>query len=472
MLTYFDSATRQGRTGFSRREFLTVGALGAGGMLTVPSSLCSSAQASDARNYVKDKSVVFLFLSGGASQFETFDPKMDAPSEFRSMTGQVATNLPGITFGGSFPRLARMADKLAVVRSFVPPQDSAHDGAIRKILKGGNTDPTGPSIGAISARLRGVVHPTKAMPTFVQLADPELGGEYEEARGRYYVGNSPGLLGPAYAPFDPSREGDLRSNMTLRMPIDRLTDRRTLLNALDSLQHGLDVNGRMATHDVNRRQAFDVILGQCSDAFDLSKESPRILERYDTRHITVGFSGSNRSANYRDHPSPLGRHLLLARRLCEAGCGMVTINNPAWDSHGDGVHPGVVYTMEHEARAVDHAVTVFLEDVAQRGLSEKILLVITCEFGRTPRIDRNGGRDHWPGLCPLVLAGGGWRMGQVIGRSDSRGERPNSDPITPRNLLGTIMQTLFDRSRVRLTDSVPRDLVQMIEETEPIPQLA
>ncbi|MBI2804295.1 MAG: DUF1501 domain-containing protein [Planctomycetes bacterium] len=472
MKPHVDDGFRNRRRGLdaTRRDFLKVGALGLGG-LTFPWLLGNPARGAGARDYVRDKSVVFLFLSGGASQFETFDPKMTAPAEFRSLNGEIRTSLPGITFGGTLPRLASMAHRLAVIRSFVGPQDSAHDGAIRRVLKAGSADPAGASIGAIAARLAGSVHPTTATPTFIQLADPEPGGEYEEARGRYYVGNSPGSLGPAYAPFDPSREGDLRSNMTLRVPVERLTDRRALLSAFDNLQRELDVNGRMATHDAGQRQAFEVLRGECRTAFDLSRENPGVLDRYDTSRIIVGYSGSSRSANYRDHPSPLGRHLLLARRLCEAGCGVVTINSPAWDSHGDGVHPNIVYTMEHEARALDHAVTAFIEDVAQRGLTDRILLVIATEFGRTPRIDRAGGRDHWPGLCPLVLAGGGWRMGQVIGRSDARAERPNGEPISTRNLLGTILQTLFDTNRLRLAESAPPNLVRMIEESEPIVHL-
>ncbi|MEO1994930.1 MAG: DUF1501 domain-containing protein, partial [Planctomycetaceae bacterium] len=170
-------------------------------------------------------------------------------------------------------------------------------------------------------------------------------------------------------------------------------------------------------------------------------------------------------------PSTLGRQLLLARRLCEAGCGFVTIHNPGWDMHGGNTQFNLPYGMRRLGNPLDHAVTVFLEDIKQRGLDQDILLIITGEFGRTPKLKSDGGRDHWPKLSTLAFAGGGLEMGQVIGRSNRGVSEPESRPVSPHNLFATVLWTMFDVPQLRLLPEVPRDLSRLIEGAEPIREL-
>jgi uncharacterized protein (DUF1501 family) len=167
----------------------------------------------------------------------------------------------------------------------------------------------------------------------------------------------------------------------------------------------------------------------------------------------------------------VGRQMLLARRLCEAGCGFVTVQNAGWDMHADGNNPGIVDGMEMLGRPLDKALSAFLEDVEERGLSEKILLIVTGDFGRTPKINARGGRDHWSKLATLAFAGGGLKMGQVIGQPGRNNDEPSGDAVSTPNLLATVMHYLFDIGRLRLDSSVPRELARRVEAAPPIASL-
>jgi uncharacterized protein (DUF1501 family) len=212
-----------------------------------------------------------------------------------------------------------------------------------------------------------------------------------------------------------------------------------------------------------------------ADAFDLSKEDPKVIERYDTSKL-IARERINRKWNnhkfYVDHNQTLGKLLLLARRLCEAGAGFVTVTtNFVWDFHADENNATVEEGMEYCATPFDHAVSAFIEDCAARGLSDKILLVCCGEMGRTPGINRKGGRDHWGGLAPLLLSGGGLRMGQVVGQSNRNAGEPASEPITGRNLIATIMHTLFDIPQLRLVPGLPPDVTRFATGSDPIREL-
>jgi uncharacterized protein (DUF1501 family) len=204
-----------------------------------------------------------------------------------------------------------------------------------------------------------------------------------------------------------------------------------------------------------------------ADAFDLSKEDPRTIDRYDTsKHFdarqTQSYYDMRRSSNM------LGRQMLLARRLCEAGCGFVTVSDCGWDMHANRNSPRFmagIYPLGHQ---VDHAVAAFIEDVRERGMTDKILLVVTGEMGRTPRLNKNGGRDHYGELTPLLFAGGGLKMGQVIGQSDAHATLPASTPYNPSHLLATIFHALFDVGQLRLATNVPREIVRLAEDAQPI----
>lgn len=486
MLTVVSGRNPRDCEGASRRDFLRVGALSLGS-LALPQLLSARAAAAElGENFVKDKSVVLLYLSGGASHIETFDPKMTAPPGVRSVTGEVKTNVPGVTFGGTFPRLAAQADNLAVVRSFAHNVGS-HAQAHVHVLSGG-TDPQGKqesgfSMGSCYTRLRGTNHPDTGMPTYALLTEKEIDGQYRKELGRVNKGSWPGSLGPAYAPFghqigwddddagdsngnnDRLRQGNnpLAANMRLNLPQETLENRLRLLRSLDRWKRRLDAAAETDAVDKFRAQALNLILGGASDAFDYATEAPRLFERYDTSHIQIGHKLFR--------PSTLGKQMLVARRLCEAGCGFVTVHSAGWDMHADRNNPGVAKGMEMLGRSLDKAVSAFLEDVEHRGLSEKILLVITGDFGRTPRVNKNGGRDHWARLGTLAFAGGGLRMGQVVGQSAQTADVPAADPVSTPELMATIMHALFDVGELRLRQGLPTALTKLIENGQPIGQL-
>jgi uncharacterized protein (DUF1501 family) len=274
-----------------------------------------------------------------------------------------------------------------------------------------------------------------------------------------------GALGSSCAPFVPGAGGDLQKNMEIRLPLERLDDRRALLSRLDQLRHGLDAAGLVDGVDRIRQQAFDTILGGAAEAFDLSREDARTIARYDTaplvrpEHISRKW---NNHRNYVDNSQTLGKLMLLARRLCEAGCGFVTVTtNFVWDMHADVNNATMEEGMRYMGPPLDHAVSAFLEDVAERGLSDRILLVVCGEMGRTPRINKKGGRDHWGNLAPLLLSGGGLPTGQVVGQSTRDGAEPASEPVTIRHLVATVLQTLFDTGELRVTSGVPNEILQL-----------
>ena len=444
----------------TRREFLQIGTLALGG-LALPQLLSARSDAAHNRPAVKETSVVLLFLTGGPSQIETFDPKMEAPAGNRSATGDVATKLPGVAFGGTFPRLAAMADRLAVVRSFTHGE-SNHTKAVEQVIRGGNPINQA-GMGAIASRLRGTSHPTTGMPTHVYVSADEVDRQFNKERLRLLDAGGAGELGGGYSPFQVDASGQLNRRIQLRIPRARLDDRLSLNKALDRLNRRLDGSPGLASADQFERQALELILGNTRTAFDLSQEDPRLLERYDTGSFQTGITKHRRST--------LGKQLLLARRLCEAGCGFVTIHNPGWDMHGGSTQLNMPQGMEELGRPVDHAVSAFLQDVEQRGLAEKILLIVTGEFGRTPNLKENGGRDHWPRLSTLAFAGGGLRMGQVIGRSNKKADEPLSDPVTLDQLFGTVMHTLFDVQLLQRQANLSPELHSLMERGRAIKEL-
>ncbi len=451
--------------GTHRREFLQIGTLALGGLslldLLAWRARAGTREDSTQADATKDTSVVLLFLTGGPSQIETFDPKMSAPSEFRSVTGEVATSIPGVTLGGTFQRLARHVDKLAIVRSFAHTI-SDHTKAVEQVIQGGN--PIHHSgMGAVVAKLRGATRRETGMPTHVYLSTNEIDRQYDKERQRLRDAAGAGELGGAFAPFPVGGDRQLDQDMQLSISRTRLDDRLGLQHALDRLNRQVDARGAIRALDEIEQQALEMVLGKSRTAFDLSKEDPMLLERYDTSRYVTGI--------HQDRACTLGRQMLLARRLCEAGCGFITIHNPGWDMHGGDTQLNMPHGMAKLGTSVDHAVTVFLEDLHERGLSQKIMLIITGEFGRTPRVKDNGGRDHWPNLSTLAIAGGGLRMGQVIGRSTAKAEEPLGEPVTLDQLFATVMHVLFDVPKLRAQPDTPRDLATLLDRCRPIKEL-
>jgi len=465
MLSFSDQPKRG-----SRRQFLRVGSMALGGLslnaLSLPAFL--AAKAAGGNRVLRDKAVIFLFLHGGPSQFETFDPKMNAPSDIRSATGEIATALPGVTFGSDFPKLASMADRLAIVRSFTTG-DANHD--IKPIV---GRDTGGANLGVFYARAAGATDPRSGMPRaavlFPRAVDPSTGPAIRNF-GRF---ESSGQLGSGFAPFVPGAGSDLQQDMQLNLPMERLNDRRAILKQLDRARWSLESSGPTGAVGALREQAFHTVLTGVGQAFDLSREDPKIIARYDTAPLVRPDQINRKWNNYEhyvDNAKSLGKLLLLARRLCEAGCGFVTVTTSfVWDMHADVNNATMVEGMRYMAPPLDHAVSTLIADLAERGLTDRILLVCCGEMGRTPRLNAGGGRDHWGNLAPLLLAGGGMRMGQVIGQSARDGSVPQSDPVTNRHLIASVLQTLVDPTELRLVPGMPNEVVQAAA-ADPIPGL-
>lgn len=453
MLTLFD-----GDRPIDRRAFMTIGGLSLGG-LSLPSLMSGAAEP---RHHVTGKSVIYLFQQGGPSQFETFDPKVDAPQGIRTVTGTVQTAVPGVVFGEHMSRLAKLADKLTTVRSF-QTLNAGHN--IQPVV---GPDSLNANIGVHYSRVVGATRLRTGMPTNAVLY-PAAVSEYvpgPRARGNLAA---TGPYGAGYAPFVPGVNGQLQRDMQLSLPRDRVFgDRKALLAQLDSLKRQVDATGQVEALDDLQRQAYEVLLGDSvSKALDLSREDPRTVERYDTgRYLQKGRWTSvsrGRLGYYDANASCIGKLLLLARRLCEAGCGFVTIHAGyagVWDMHADSNNLNMIDGMDAVGHSFDHAVAAFVEDLEARGLQDEILLVCTGEMGRTPRINKRGGRDHWAKLSPLMMHGGGL-PGGVIGQSDRQGGEPLTDNLTPRHLISTIMNTVFDVSQLRLVQGLPESVLEL-----------
>jgi hypothetical protein len=430
--------------GSSRREFLQIGTLGLFG-LTLPDLLRARAAAAESGKPVKDTSVILLFLDGGASQFETFDPKMGVPKEYRSLFGVTKTRLPGVLFDSHFTKMGQLADRMAVLRTLTH-RDGDHGGATHWMKTGHPWPPAAlgkapiiaqqnPSIGSIAARAHGAIHPHTGVPRYVRVLSDHGG----------YPGDDAVWLGQAYAPFRVGRgRNTLLENMRLKVGRAQLNDRRALLKAFDTLDRVIDSSGVAQGMDGFQQQAVNVLLGRAKEVFDLAHEPSKVRDAYGPG---------------------LGQELLLARRLCEAGASFVTLNNGYWDHH-DGIVPGI----NKLAPALDRAVSAFAEDVRARGLEKKILLLVTGEFGRSPRLSGGPGRDHWAPLNCAVLLGGGLRMGQVVGESDATGANPRSRPLTPQDLMATLFHVLGIDLKVQYVHPSGRP-ISMIEDGKVIEEL-
>jgi hypothetical protein len=447
-------------SGISRRGFLTLGALGLGG-LSLPSLLAASPERP---SHVTGKSVIFLFQQGGPSQFETFDPKPDAPEAIRTVTGTTRTKIPGVLFGDTMSKLAKLADRLTVVRSF---QTNNADHNIVPIV---SPDTLNATIGALYSRVVGAMRPGTGMPTNAVVFPQSVCADVKKGDARGNI-SATGGLGSVYAPFIPGAGGQQQRNMELLLSRERLDDRRQLLATFDRLNRSIETTDRAATLDKFHDLAYELLLGRkVADALDLSRESPKVVERYDTSRFVRADNWSKARRGtlgyYTGQAKSIGKLLLLARRLCEAGCGFVTIHadyEGVWDMHADGNNLNMIDGMNAIGRPFDHAVAAFIEDTEARGLRDDILLVCCGEMGRTPRINKNGGRDHWGNIAPLLLAGGGLKMGQVIGQSDKNAGEPATEPVRIKHLLGTVLHTLLDVGKVRVVRGMPREVLEMAE---------
>jgi hypothetical protein len=430
MLTIRSNGGRGGSgfcDGVSRRNFLKIGALGMGG-LTLPQLL----RAEDAAGVRKGhKAVIMIFLPGGPSHQDMFDLKPDAPREFRGEFNPIDTNVPGIQICEHLPKLARLMDKCAILRSIVGASGN-HDAV--QCLTGrhpGNQPPGGwPSMGATLSKLYGPVDP--ATPPFISLAQPCSHVPWGDP-------GTPGFLGVAHAPFKPNGSG--KADMVLNgVSLDRLTDRRQLLSGFDRFRREVDASGLMSGIDAFNDQAFGLLTSsKLLHALDLSNEDPRLVERYG--------KGDPRP---RDDGAPkLMEHFLIARRLVEAGARCVTLAFSRWDHHGDNFG-----ALRQDLPLLDQGVSALIEDIHARGLDKDVSVVVWGEMGRTPTINKDGGRDHWPSVSSALLFGGGMKTGQVIGSTDRLAGEAKDRPLR----FGEVFATLYHNLGLDPTATTVNDL--------------
>jgi hypothetical protein len=427
--------------GVSRRTFLQVGALAIGG-LSLPGLLRLRAAAAPGTS-IPRKSVILIWLAGGPSHIDMYDLKPSAPAEFRGEFKPIATNVPGIQFGEHLPRQARIMDKLAVVRSAYHT-NAGHGMGSQWMLTGYQptievNDNIYPSTGSVVAKMQGANEP--GLPAYVNL--PHV---LSLGKAAY--------LGASYNPFapdsDPNSAGFQVRNLKLPGVVDarRLGRRRELLKDLDNIRRDIDTRGDVEGLDSFYREGLQMVTDtKAQRAFDIQREHPTLRDRY----------GRN----------DLGQCCLLARRLVEAGVSYVTVQaGGGWDTHADNFKQ----LKNDLLPKYDKALATLVSDLCDRGLDREVLVMVTGEFGRTPRINPQAGRDHWPGAMSVVYAGGGLKMGQVIGTTNATAEYPTSKPATPGCVLATMYHALGIDYKHVFYDQAQRPL-PILNEGEPIAEL-
>jgi hypothetical protein len=401
----------------SRREILQVGGLGFLG-LTLADAWATQAQASAGTG--REPSCIFIFLSGGPSHFETFDPKPSAPADIRGPYGVIPTRVPGIQISELLPQLAQHMDKCAIIRSMTS-RNGDHSGVF--MTSGGSRGAA--SMGAVLQKLKGSSR--SGIPPFVHVGPPG------------YLASA-GNLGTTFSPFqvaDPSRQVQMPGfSLSANVPANRFQNRRELLQAVDQARAAWQANVAVGEMDQNYRRAADLLTSdRVRAAFDVTQERGQLRTRY----------GGN----------VFGQSCLLARRLVEAGTRFVQVNwygEPAWhgwDTHGADL-PGLGRMESPLCPRLDQGLSTLLDDLHRRGLLSSTLVVVAGEFGRTPRINQYGGRDHWPTCFSVLLAGCGIPTGTTIGASDQHGGYPAFRPVTVPELAATIYRLMGINTNVDL----------------------
>jgi hypothetical protein len=427
--------------GVSRRDFLKIGGLAMGGF-ALTDILAAEARAGVRASH---KAIIMIYLPGGPPHQDMFDLKIDAPSEIRGEFKPIKTKVPGIEICEHMPRIAAMMDKFAIIRSLVGARDE-HDASV--CLSGYSAAELNqnhaPCLGSVVSYLNGPVE--KTVPAFVGLS-PKMG------HPEWALSGDPGFLGLAHSPLKP--EGPLMADMTLNgITLDRLRDRRQLLASLDRFRQKVDtLEGMDALH----RRAFDLLTShKLVEALDISKEDPKVRARYG--------KGSDKPVD--DGGPLLNEQFLAARRLVEAGARCVTIGYGRWDYHNDNFGQ-----LKRYLPMLDQGVSALVQDIHDRGMDKDVSVVVWGEFGRSPRINKDAGRDHWPRVSCALLAGGGMKTGQVIGSTNRFGEEPDSRPVQYKDVFAT----LYHNMGISIKDTPVMDTVNrphyLLPDNEPIAEL-
>lgn len=441
--------------GVPRRHFLKIGGLAMGG-LSLPQILRAEARAKTEGTSLKTgglghKAVIMIYLSGGPSHQDMYDLKMKAPREIRGSFRPIETSVPGIEICEHMPLLAKTMDKFTIIRSlYGSPNQHASDTCMSGYPIGPGGRQSGhPSLGSSVARLKGAVD--VAVPPFVGLTTPTRHTPYSNP-------GFPGFLGQAYSAFQPSGEG--MANMKLNgITLDRLGDRRSLLAGVDRFRRQLDRGTVYEGSDAFTRQAFDVLSSsKLIEAMDLDREDKALRDRYGRGSSSPAF-GEDAGPHWMDQ-------FLMARRLVEAGVRCVTLSFGSWDRHG-----GNFERLPIQLPKLDQAVTALVNDLHERGLEEDVSVIAWGEFGRTPRINKGGGRDHWPQASCALLAGGSMKVGQVIGSTNRYAEVPKDRPIHYQDVFATLYRQLgIDPMTATIEDQAGRPQY-LLDRREPIAEL-
>jgi hypothetical protein len=437
--------------GVPRRTFLQVGGLALGG-LALP-QLLRAEQSAGAR--APHKSVIMVFLPGGPPHQDMVDLKPEAPANVRGEFEPIRTNVPGLTICEHIPRLARMMDRFAVIRSLVG-SDGFH--VSHQCVTGRSlvNQPTGgwPSFGSTVAKVQGAAN--ESVPPFVGLAPKMKATDWANP-------GQPGFLGREFAPVTPNADG--LANMALRgMTVDQLGERTALMQKFDTLRRDLDATGALEGADVATRRALDILTSaKIPDALDLTKEDPRLRDRYGR--------GSPEPAGYGDAAPLLNDYFLAARRLVEAGVRVVTLAYGRWDWHGKP-HGTIFENARHHLPMLDRGLSALVEDLHDRGLDEDVSVVVMGEFGRNPKINKDAGRDHWPQVACALLAGGGMRTGQAIGATDRLAGRVTDRPVHFQEVFATLYHNLgIDPTTTTVKDHSGRPHYLVDADRKPIREL-
>jgi hypothetical protein len=430
----------------TRRDVLRIGALGLGG-LTLPQLLSAEASAGIKNSH---KSIIMIYMAGAPPHQDMYDLKLDAPAEIRGEFQPIATPVPGIQICEHMPRLAAIMDKLVPLRSVYGSPNGAHDSHICYTGRAKQNEPLGgwPSIGSTIAKLQGPTSPS--IPPFIGLA-PDAG------HPPYGSPGLPGFLGIGNAAFRPT--GPAQNDMTLKdLSGDRLEDRKALLGSIDQLRREIDASGSLDGLDAINEQAFNILTStKLAEALDISQEPPAVRERY----------GKGNPQRYGDGAPRNLEHFLMARRLVEAGARVVTLNFGRWDFHSNNFSEA----KNTHLPMFDQGLSALIEDLHARGMDQDVAVVAWGEFGRTPRINADAGRDHWPQVGGGLVAGGGFRTGQVIGATDRLGGAIAERPIHFGEVHATLYKFLgIDPVRTTIPDLSGRPRY-LVDDYEAMPEL-
>ena len=412
------------RGGITRRDLLQVGMLGFAGLSLADVLLLQAASPKPARV----KSVIMIWLRGGASHIDSYDMKSDAPAEIRGEFKPISTNVPGIQVCEYLPKQAAMMDKLAIIRGIKSVDIGDH--TPHYILTGFPDRGKRPAFGGVVSKFQ---PRTNGMPPYVSLM-------YE--RPGLYDNESPTYLGPAHRPFAPRDEGLANLSLVKGVSLDRLQNRRELLKEFDTFQRTVERSDEPG--DAFRQRAFEMIASpKVREAFDLKKEGDAARARY----------------------GKFCENFLMARRLVEAGVSVVTLKVGDWDTHEKNF-------IDHKAQLpqLDQGFHALVSDLYDRRLEKDVAVVLWGEFGRAPRISRGDGRDHWPQAGAAVLAGGGFKVGQVIGETDRHGSESKVKPYTPSNVLQSLYDHLGIDTRTTFPDHNNRPM-HILDDREPVREL-